>query len=820
MSVINNNLLLTAPAASATGVSRSLRFNSPDSAYLGPRTFSTPTSSTAWTWAGWIKKTLNTTSTDYRGIFDAGSGSNYAYLDFSDNGVRFANRPTSGTIAVLQTTAVFRDVSAWFHLVFVYDSANGTSTDRLRVYINGNRITAFNTVTYPDSSQASVINSAVAHRIGYDAGNSGYLDAYLADVYFIDGQALDPSSFTTTDATTGQLIPKAFSGGSYGTNGWHLDFADNSAATATTLGKDSAGSNNWTPNNFSVTAGAGNDSLVDVPTNGAQTDTGAGGEVKGNYCVFTPLGNGSSSAPTSGLSNGNLQVSGSITGGFQGSFGIPVGKWYWEVTLETVSTPFVGILNDSRSLTADPGVTLTNEYGFYMNPAINYIDGSGNPWGASSVANGDVIGVAVDASDYANIKLWLSKNNTWYSSGGGTSGNPGAGTNAIQTITANKTLYPFCAIRGATGSSTMQANFGQRPFAYTAPSGFKALCTANLPAPTVVKPSTVMDVVLYTGTGSAQTPTSSLGFSPDLVWLKSRSNATSNKISDTVRGVNNGLVTDTAAAETVDSGVTAFNSNGFTLGTGGNYNTSSATYVAWCWDAGSSSATNNNGSISSTVRANATAGLSVITWTGQASAGTIGHGLGVAPSLIICKARSNAQSWGVYHKDVGINNYLLLDSTGASTAYSGIWGSSAPTSTVFSVPGNVGLNNNSGWTYVAYCFAPVSSYSAFGSYTGNGSSDGPFVACNFAPAFVMIKRTDTAGYSWAISDYQRPGFNQVQRQLFSDQAVAETNDTVRTIDLLSNGFKLRNGTADTNGSAGTFIYAAFALNPFAYARAR
>jgi hypothetical protein len=270
-----------------------------------------------------------------------------------------------------------------------------------------------------------------------------------------------------------------------------------------------------------------------------------------------------------------------------------------------------------------------------------------------------------------------------------------------------------------------------------------------------------------------------------------------------VRGVNNALVTDTTAAETVDSGVTAFNSNGFNLGTGGNYNTSSATYVAWCWDKA------------------ATPGLDIVTYTGTGANRTISHSLGVAPSMLICKQRttSSTTNWAVWHSSLASTEYLLLNSTNAKATGATYWNSTSPTSTVFSLGTAADVNTNTG-TYVAYLWSAVSGFSAFGSYTGNGNADGPFVFCNFAPAFVMIKRTDAATYNWAISDYQRPGYNQVQRQLFPNQAVAETNDTVRTIDLLSNGFKLRNANADTNASAGTYIYAAFALNPFAYARAR
>ena len=217
------------------------------------------------------------------------------------------------------------------------------------------------------------------------------------------------------------------------------------------------------------------------------------------------------------------------------------------------------------------------------------------------------------------------------------------------------------------------------------------------------------------------------------------------------------------------------------------------------------------------MRANSSAGFSVLTWTGQTAAGTIGHGLGVAPSLIICKARSNAQSWGVYHKDTGINNYLLLDYTGASTAYSGIWGGSAPTSTVFGVPGNVGLNNNNTWTYVAYCFAPVAGYSAFGSYTGNGSANGPFVYTGFRPRWVMWR--DLRLGSWYIHDTSRSAFNVTENALFPNIPDAE-NSTYTDLDILSNGFKQRTAASNSNASGNTYIYAAFAEHPFQSSRAR
>jgi len=326
-------------------------------------------------------------------------------------------------------------------------------------------------------------------------------------------------------------------------------------------------------------------------------------------------------------------------------------------------------------------------------------------------------------------------------------------------------------------------------------------------------PREYMDVKLYTGNGSTQT-ISGLGFSPDLVWIKNRAAADNHKLTDIVRGATEELESNTDDAEATNAdGLTQFNADGFDLGDDDEYNTSAEAYVAWAWDAGSSTVTNTSGSISSQVRANASAGFSVVTYTTTGSAGTIGHGLGVAPSFIITKQRNGTTAWYCYHTSIGAGNYVLLNSTAASAAGSSIWNSTAPTSTVFSV-GN-GFGN--GETYVAYCFSPLSGYSSFGSYTGNGSTDGPFVYTGFRPRWIMIKRTDSTS-NWVIWDTLRADYNEIKLQLFPN--TSDSEDNTGACDALSNGFKLRSTNATWNGSGTTHIYAAFAEHPFQYARAR
>ena len=786
MSILNNSLLLGADAGGYQ-ISRSLRFNSADSAYLS-RTPASAGNRKTWTWSGWVKRGVLGSS--FQTIFGAGTGGNAeASIRFNSDDTLEFYAWTGSYNARLLTTQVFRDVSAWYHLVAVFDTPNTTADQRIRLYVNGIEITTFSSRTNPTQNYDGYFNNSISHTIGdaVSGASPRFFNGYLADIHFIDGQALTPSSFAETNATTGQWVPKAYTG-SYG-NGFRLDFSDNSAATATTLGKDRAGSNNWTPNNLSVTAGAGNDSLVDTPTSYGTGNSG--GDVRGNYATLNPLRTGGGT-----LSNGNLDSSLAVSQRAQSTISVNTGKWYCEFTLTAVpALVHCGLVSEDNYIAT------------YLSDGQKSIDNSTSAYG-SSYTSGDVVGCAIDID---------AKSATFYKNGASQGSFNWSGSYSIHTFAFES--------RGATaGTRTATANFGQRPFAYTAPSGFKALCDTSLPAPTIARPSTVMDVKLYTGNGTTNNITG-LGFSPDLVWIKSRSDAFGHRLFDTVRPLNGALYTNTTEAErtvTTNDNFTAFNLGGFSLGATSSTNGSNAsgsTFAAWTWNAGSSTVTNTSGSISSQVRANASAGFSVVTWTGQTAAGSIGHGLNAAPSLIICKARSNAQSWGVYHKDVGINSYLLLDSTGASTAYAGIWGSSAPTSTVFGVPGNVGLNNNNGWTYVAYCFAPVAGYSAFGSYTGNGSADGPFVYTGFRPRWILVKRTDGV-IQWTILDTARSPKNVADERLFPNLSQAETVNGDGNTDLLSNGFKPRNIDSAFNANGGAYIYAAFAESPLQHSRAR
>jgi hypothetical protein len=798
MSIIGSNILAGASGQAGGGgayqISRSVRFSSSDSAFLS-RTPGTAGNRKTWTWAGWVKRSELGTFQKIFGNEDSSELNGVAVQFRSDNALQVYDITSSVQWNKI-TAAVFRDASAWYHIVVAVDTTQATAANRIKLYVNGEQQTAFSTSSDPSLNLDTQANTATAHGIGRSGVyNASYFNGYLADIHFIDGQALDPSSFTEFD-DNGVLQPKAYSG-SYGTNGFRLPFSDNSTAAA--LGTDTSGnSNTWTVNNISVTAGAGNDSLVDSPTNGSQVDTGVGGEVVGNYATLNPL---SSTAMT--LSNGNLDCStGTDNSGASGTVRVSTGKWFFEATTGSADGSWVGWMDDSYAKDDNDWAFATGR-SIYSTGGLN---GNGGSY-ADTYTTNDVIGCALDLDNgtVAFYKNGVSQGTMWTGL---------TGTN----------YRPFCARRGYT------FNFGQRPFAYTAPSGFEALCTTNLPEPTIADGSTVMDVLLWTGTGTGADRTiSGLNFTnaPGFIWGKSRSEAYHHTLWDVVRGYGqtNVLSSDRTEGQgwTASGRIKTAAASSITWEADSGsfwYDGSSTTYAAWCWDAGGTTDPSNEaGSITSQVRANASAGFSVVTYSG-ANGGTVGHGLGVAPSLMIFKCRSNADAWVVYHKDLGPTSTLQLQSTNAiQTSDSTAFNSTAPTSTVFSV-GSSGRTGESGRTYVCYAFAPVAGYSSFGSYVGNGSSDGVFVYTGHRPRWILLKATSIANESWIIIDTARSTYNVVDAFLRADTSGAEFSSSLRYVDILSNGFKLRASGTEVNGSGTTYVYASFAESPFQYARAR
>ena len=610
--------------------------------------------------------------------------------------------------------------------------------------------------------------------------------AQTATIDFLD----DGFQIKTTNPASGEV--------SFGTRNYiYMAFAD-TREYAFWL-DDSGNNNDWQPKGGITTSST----VTDTPTIYADG---------GNYAVLNPIdrsGNGfaatTSNANLSAASSGNpTHIWSTIT--------LPVGGtegWYWEgvcTSMDTART-YVGII-DPTTTSGAPGAS----YAFVDKAILSrtggyYNTGSGTGGTASATftayAVNDVVMIA-----YKNGKIWFGKNGTWMNSG-----DPAADTNAVDSaVSTAKAWRPYFGY-----NSSWTANFGQRPFAYTPPTGFLPLHTGNLPDSAIVDGSDYFNAITYTGTGASVARTG-VGFQPDLVWYKSRSVTENHGLFDVVRGVQQSLYSNLTNAEATDPGVYSFDADGFTA-----YN-SAYTYVAWNWKANGAGVSNTDGSITSTVSANPTSGFSIVTYTGNATNGaTVGHGLGVSPSMIIGKIRSTTGDWYVWQTAMG-DNFMRLNTTGAQAASTGngVYNTGSFSSTVFAL-GSGSSMNTSGGTYVAYCFSEVEGYSKFGSYVGNNSADGPFVYLGFRPAFLIIRSTSGAR-DWLLWDTARGTANGVGPMDGALQpntsGTPYTGSGYEGIDLVSNGFKWRNNASPNYNTTETHIYMAFAENPFKNSLAR
>ncbi len=738
-------------------IDNSAVFDSGDVNYLS-RTPTASGSQQKFTLSLNVKRTkLSTNQTIFYSDDNNGSG-NLIWVLFSPDdtiGLWF-----SGSGLTLSTLAVFRDASSFYAINIKVDTTQAVASDRCIIEVNGE--TASLSGTYPTQNSSLEINtSAYTSRIGrwYSTSNEG--DYILSDVHFIDGQALGADSFGEFDAN-GNWQPKAYSG-SYGTNGVHLDFSD-----ATHFGKDVSGNgNDFTDSGFTA-----DHQVIDTPTN--------------NFCTLNVLEDIHPTINDETLSEGNLAVSATSTV-YSSTTAINNGKWYAECLVGTVTGTYT--IDVSR-----------RPRDFYV---AYYSDGTytgGTGW--ATYTTGDVIGVAYDAE---SSLVYFYKNNVLQGSiplapqDCTISGYLGGGDSA---------RWNFGQDSSFGGNKTAQGNSdanGIGEFYYTPPSGFNALCTANLPEPEIANPKQYFNVATYTGDGAAGHNITGFEFSPDLAWIKHRGATYDHRISDSVRGLPSTLFTNLTNAEYGGGGeITAFNVDGLTVGASAGVNESGSEYVAWCWNEG------------------AIPGFDIVSYTGDGTTSSgrlLNHTLGVVPEFVITKKRSGGTDygWSCWHKDLGGNYGIWLNTTNAKNG--SMWaGYSNFTASVFTPP-DTAYGNESGADYINYLFASVEGFSKIGSYTGNGSTDGPFVYCGFRPAFVMLKRADAAS-EWGVYDAHRPGSNPCRAQLRANGADAENTGSQVDVDLLSNGFKVRTSDAAQNASSGDYIFIAFAEAPFKYARAQ
>ena len=807
----DTSILAGASAAGAYTIDQSCRI---DATNKLQKTISGDGNKTTWTMSIWTKNAFNWDITADNTLFSAqhtsggGSGRFNAYFrgQLPNTYFECSEYTSSGYSTQLHTQAVFRDPGAWLHVIVVWDTTNNTEADRIRYYFNGERITAFGTggtsPNYPSLNEPSSINNAnCAQTIGaLDGDTATSITSYLAEVHFIDGQALGPENFGETNADTNQWQAIKYAG-TYGTKGYYMKFDDSGD-----FGNDSSGNGN----DYTSTGLAATDQVPDSPTN--------------NWCTMNPL---VKPFGTVTWSEGNLKgIAGNV---FQGTAATmlagPSGKWYWEHYIHTVGNTFTGVVLPSDTSWFRGSAEGPQQAGrslLYNNNGYTYIDGSqsGSIWGAT-YTTGDIIGIAVDM-DTSNGQVTFYKNGTSQGTLSFTSTNMSDATNVVPGTVLNgaTATFNFGQDSSFAGAKTAQGNTdanGLGDFYYTVPAGYLAICASNLSDPSIILPGEHFNTVLYTGNGSTQS-ISGVGFQPDTVWIKDRTTTESHHLYDAIRGATETLLVNQTQAEfTGADRLTAFDSDGFSLGSNDGVNKNTDNIVSWNWKANGTGVANTDGSLDSTVSVNSAAGYSIVSYTGNsASAQTVGHGLSVVPELIAIKNLTDDVFWpGGTTYGGGWTKYLNWNSNEPQQTGT-YFNDTAPTASVFSVSTQNAVNGNTN-EFIAYCFHSVEGYQKIGRYVGNGNTNGTFIYTGFRPAYFVIKDLDVNQW-WCTQDNKRVGYNVDNNTLAQNDSYQEQTDD--RLDIVSNGVKLRAtfGSSNTNGN--DYLYWAIAEFPFKTANAR
>ena len=786
-------------------IDHSIRFNRGDNPHFS-RTPSSAGNRKVWTYSVWLKRT----DFGQRSFFQAydGSSSRRFQLSFNNDDTLNFNQGGNSSSGLAGSYMMFRDPTAWYHIVAVADYKNSTAADRFKVYVNGSQISLNITDSIEDAD--GQCNGAFEHEIGAVGSSNSVFDGYMADINFIDGQALDASYFGYTEFQTKVWRPKRYTG-TYGNNGFKLDFRDFSGDTATTIGRDYSGNqNNFSPDNFGGTG----DGAIDSPTN--------------NFTSFNKIMDYSLNAD---ITEAGLRVEGPDSGHndrrIYAPFAIPLtGKYYVEVKC---------VKNGARGTIG------------FSDGDING-GGSGNNWfsfgfhgGGYSTSFTKVGSNTSDFSlnDYVSFALDMDAGKMWLVKNGNVDVTAQESITNIIRTNLDRPLRWFYQETSSDESAAL-FNFGQFPYNYTVPDGFKTLSSRNIqptyfdatnqPAKTFLNPKKHFDVLTYSGNSSSSKVVTGLEFEPDFVWIKAYSGSSSpgsqnNYLVDSVRGatgsVTKKIYSNSDAVENGGQNDSANGvkliSNGIELTTSNDGTNSNNNYVAWCWKAGDSTSSNTAGDVTSTVSVNDEAGFSIVSFTTPSSGSgfSIGHGLSKAPETIWMKNRSYANNWDVYHHDNGSSSmgpaeqYRLVFNSTAAREDQPFLDDTVPTSSVFRTRGNNQWypGNNQ---IIAYCFYSVPGFSKYGSYVGNGSSNGVYVHLGFKPAMMIIKRISNTE-DWWIHDYKRNPYNPVNNNLYPNG----TNSTATEValDHYADGFKLRTSNQNWNNNNEIYVYWAWADQP-------
>ena len=820
MAKFTGHTITSDSALGSSVIQRSLRFDGGDSPKM-TRTFGTNTSNTTKTISFWLKRS-KLGSGGMQNIFcTALSGYIEGRLRINtDDTLQFEERgPGNGTSdGRRQTTAKLRDVNSWYHIMLVLDSTLGTEADRAKIYINGTQAAISADRTISQNYSFSFFRGSAENYIGEGTNEGSQLDGYLAEINFIDGQALDPSYFGFTDPVTGIWMPKRYEG-TYGNNGFYLDFSDNTSAT--TLGIDkSPNGNDFTLSNLGTI-----DSTKDSPTN--------------NYCNLNPS---NTTDVTFSVNNFKGVFGNSNARTTMGSIGLKSGKWYYEVYYNSATSDAlcIGFANAEYSPTHYQGnvtdaFAKTDNVGYYGAGGgfIYYAAGTRtSEFTSEDFTAGDIIGVA---ADFDKNEIYFYKNGSVVSS-----------ANPYSYTFVDKDYLPCISNLTSGGGQTFTVNFGHDSsfdgvktaqgntdengdgdFYYPVPSGFKTICSRNVSPPTspiITKPQRHFDTLLYTGTGSSNI-VEGLEFQPDLVWVKGRETAGyEHMLIDSVRGGTKSLITNDTDSESTHGGRSmTFYPNGVRWNSdSGNCNANGEDYVLWCWKGGGAAVSNSDGTITSSISVNQEAGFSIVSYTGNGTAGaTVGHGLGKKPDWIILIRRDSVDNRYIYHQfmNQGSNpeqHYSELNFHAGATDSNKIHNDTAPTTSVFSLSNDNASNGNT-YPYIAYCWTEIPGYSKFGEYRANGvDTNGPYTHLGFRPAWVMIKSMSLSNSDWTIFDNKRNTVNPANIHLAANQSHADGSDTYEVVDFLADGFRvtgLSGSAINYNTSYPLLLYMAFAEQP-------
>ena len=823
---------------------QSLRLNTPDD----PRLTRTPSSGgnrKTWTFSIWIKRGVITVNQVLFGAFSSGSESNFSYLSLHvDDQIGFDAYGTS----YFHTNRLLRDTTGWCNLVFAVDTTQSTSGDRVKLYVNGVQDSSFASGSMPSLNLDTAFNDTCQHTLfanHYSGSYDSEVSGYVSDINFVDGSQLTASSFG--EFKNGVWIPKKYTG-SYGTNGFRLEFKQTGTGTASTstIGADTSGNtNHFTSSNLAST----DSNLPDCPED--------------NYPTMNPLHKGTD---TITFTEGNLKSS--FTSDTDDThhgctFALPKeGKWYWEQTFTGADTggsqaPYCGIY-DSDTLALGISDNLFTTSGdfitYYTHNNAIYISGSStNYTGSIGNQSGAVVGFAVDMD---GGHCWVHVNGTYIN------GTPtfSDGTNKVASPNTDSTYIPFWSGNGG-GVMTWEANFGQASFTGTIPTGYSKLTSANLPEPTIspnadTQADDYFDTFLFSGDGNnPRTLAHGLDFTPDWIWQKNRGSSWYHRLVNSVRGYAKDLFSNTTGTEEASNSggdITAVDATNMTLqGSSHNndINGSGENFVMWCWKAGGNHAdvsgnfikdgvafTPTQGTIdASYISVNTTSCFSIVQFTSDISSDvgetgtppTIAHGIGVKPTLVIVKDTDGGSypHWNVWHQgyqpDATYLNYqLFLQANSASNNAGWHRTDTGFTTNLFTPPRY--QYNETGKTYICFVFAEVEGFSKFGSLTANGSADGSYCYLGFQPSLVIIKQSSASG-DWNIIDTTRQGYNHANGlpviRANSTAVEEQASGNQGQIDILSNGFKFRSNHSSFNTSGASVVYMAWAEIPDKYSNA-